>query len=289
LRARRALPEPAPLCNHLPALATSHIALSVLTLALYVLAAVLVARAVRANPGARSTAGLAVAALALLVHAYILFGAIRTGAGVVLAITDSASLVGWVVAATTVVAMRALPLAALPSALLLLAGVLATGTGLLSGFREIHTPQWEVTAHISLAALAAGWLSIAATVVLLLAWQDARIRTRQPLGILSLLPPMETMETTLFRALGGGFVVLTFALLTGLFFVHDVFSQHLVHKITLAIAAWLVFGVLLWGRFRFGWRGRQALRFTIAGFLILALAYFGTKFVLETLLGRHWG
>jgi ABC-type uncharacterized transport system permease subunit len=270
-------------------LATSHIALSLLTLALYLLAALTVARAVRADAAARSAAGLALALVGLGVHAYILFGAIRSGSGVVLAITDSASLVGWVVAATAVLALATLPLAALPAALLVLAGVLATGTGLLSGFREIHTQQWEVTAHISLAALAAGWLSIAATVVLLLAWQDARIRSRQPLGLLALLPPMETMEATLFRALGGGFVVLTLALLTGLFFVHDVFSQHLVHKITLAIAAWLVFGVLLWGRFRFGWRGRQALRFTIAGFLILALAYFGTKFVLETLLGRHWG
>jgi ABC-type uncharacterized transport system permease subunit len=289
LQAARALPEPAPLCNHLAALATFHIALSLLTLALYLLAAVLVARAVRANPGARSAAGLAAAVLGVLVHAYILFGAIRTGTGVALAITDSASLVGWVVAATAVVAMAALPLGALPSALLLLAGVLATGTGLLSGFREIHTPQWEVSAHIALAALAAGWLSIAAVVVLLLAWQDARIRTRRSLGMLALLPPMETMETTLFQALGGGFVVLTLALLTGLFFVHDALSQHLVHKMTLAIAAWLVFGVLLWGRVRFGWRGRQALWFTIGGFFILALAYFGTKFVLENLLGRHWG
>jgi len=270
-------------------LATFHIALSVLTLALYLLAAALVARAVRARPGARPTAGLAVGALGVLVHGYILFGAIRTPTGVVLAITDSASLVGWVVAATAVVAMAVLPLAALPAALLALAGVLATGTGLLSGFSEIHTPQWEVSAHIVLAALAAGWLSIAAVVVLLLGWQDSRIRTRQPLGMLALLPPMETMETTLFRALGGGFVVLTLALLTGLFFVHNALTQHLVHKISLAITAWLVFGVLLWGRFKFGWRGRQALWFTVAGFLILALAYFGTKFVLENLLGRHWG
>jgi len=289
LRAARALPEPAPLCNHLAALATFHIALSLLTLALYLLAAVFVARAARADPVARSAAGLAAAAVGVVVHAYILFGAIRTPRGVVLAITDSASLVGWVVAATAVAAMAAVPLGALPSALLALAGVLATGTGLLSGFSEIHTPQWEVSAHIALAALAAGWLAIAAVVVLLLAWQDTRIRTRRPLGLLALLPPMETMETTLFRALGGGFVVLTLALLTGLFFVHDALSQHLVHKITLAVTAWVVFGVLLWGRARFGWRGRQALWFTIAGFFFLALAYFGTKFVLENLLGRHWG
>jgi ABC-type uncharacterized transport system permease subunit len=38
-----------------------------------------------------------------------------------------------------------------------------------------------------------------------------------------------------------------------------------------------------------GWRGRKALRLTLAGFVILALAYFGSKFVLENLLARHWG
>ena len=57
---------------------------------------------------------------------------------------------------------------------------------------------------------------------------------------------------------------------------------------SLAIA-WAIFASLLFGHWRFGWRGRTAARYTIAGFVALALAYFGSKFVLETLLGRHWG
>lgn len=288
--ARGALPAHDPLCNHLPALATPHIVLHLAPLALYLIAAALVARSARTAPADRPWLGALVAAAGLIVHALVLFDAIRKpDGGLSLAITDSASLVGWVVAGTTLAVMLAMPLAALPAALLALAGLLAAGTGLVSGFTEIHSPQWEVSAHIALAALAAGWLSIAALVVLLLAWQDARLRARAPLGVLSRLPPMETMERVLFRALGGGFVVLTFVLVTGLFFVQNVFAQHLIHKMTLAIVAWLVFGVLLFGRVRYGWRGRRALRFTIAGFVILALAYFGSKFVLENLLGRHWG
>jgi ABC-type uncharacterized transport system permease subunit len=280
---------PDPLCNHPPALASLPIVLSLVPLALYLLAATLLARSVRRNGNARPVSAIAAATLGVLAHAWILFGAIRTARGVAIAITDDASLVGWVVAGSALVAMLMMPLAALPAALFALAGVLAIGTGLLSGFQEIHAPQWEVTAHISLAALAAGWLSIAATVVLLLAWQDARLRTRRPLGALALLPPMETMESALFRALGGGFVVLTLALVTGLFFLHDIMAQHLEHKVTLTILAWIVFGVLLWGRVKSGWRGRKALRLTVAGFVILALAYFGSKFVLENLLARHWG
>jgi len=269
-------------------LANLPIVLPLVTLALYLVAGTLACRAARRPPAGRPWGVALVALAAVVVHALVLFHAIDSSGTLRLAITDSASLVGWVVASTTLVAMLVEDLAILPAALFALAGLLAVGTGVLGGFSEIH-PQWEITAHIALAALASGWLSIAAVVVLLLAWQDARLRSRQPLGVLALLPPVETLETTLFRALGGGFVVLTFVLLTGLFFVQNVIAQHLIHKMTLAIVAWLVFGVLLWGRLRYGWRGRRALRFTIAGFVILALAYFGSKFVLENLLGRHWG
>jgi len=266
-----------------------HIALSLLPLALYLLAAAALCRAAGRPAAQRATFGLICTASAVVAHGYVLFGAIDTPTGISLAITDSASLVGWVVAASTLLIISVYPLRGLGSALLLTAGILGSGTGLVTGFQTIASPQWEVSAHIVLAALAAGWLTIAAVTVVLLHWQDARIRSRQPLGPLGLLPPMETMETTLFRTLGAGFTVLTLALLTGLFTVHNLLQQHLVHKTTLAILAWLVFGTLLWGRWKFGWRGRQALRFTLAGFIILALAYFGTKFVLENLLGRHWG
>ena len=71
-------------------------------------------------------------------------------------------------------------------------------------------------------------------------------------------------------------------------FVQHMFAQHLAHKTVLSITAWAVFAVLLWGRWRFGWRGRTAIRWSLGGFVILALAYFGSKLVLEVLLGRHW-
>ena len=263
--------------------------LSIIPLLLYLAAATLLVRATRSSPGARQPLVVALAAAGLVVHAIILFRAIETPHGLAIAITDTASLVGFVVAGSTIFGIAFMELAALPSALLVLAGLLATGTGVLTGFQEIHAPQWEITAHITLAALAAGWLSIAAVAVLLLSWQDTRLRTRTPMGVLGLLPPVETLEITLFRALTGGFIVLTFVLVTGLFFVTDVIAQHLVHKMVLATIAWVVFATLLWGRHRYGWRGRKARKFTTVGFVILALAYFGSKFVLENVLGRHWG
>jgi ABC-type uncharacterized transport system permease subunit len=54
----------------------------------------------------------------------------------------------------------------------------------------------------------------------------------------------------------------------------------------LSLIAWAVFATLLWGHWKFGWRGRTAIRWTLGGFVFLMLAYFGSKMVLELMLGR---
>jgi ABC-type uncharacterized transport system permease subunit len=93
------------------------------------------------------------------------------------------------------------------------------------------------------------------------------------------------MEVLLFEMIALGFVLLTLALLSGFSFLDNMFEQRLAHKTLLSIAAWVVFGTLLWGRYRFGWRGQKALTWTLVGFVVLMLAYFGSKFVVELLLG----
>jgi ABC-type uncharacterized transport system permease subunit len=103
---------------------------------------------------------------------------------------------------------------------------------------------------------------------------------------LRILPPLTQLETLLFRTLSAGFVLLSFALLSGVLFVQDLFAQHLMHKTVLSALAWLVFGVLLLGRFLLGWRGRRAVRLTLGAMSLLLLAFFGSKFVLELVLQR---
>ena len=88
-------------------------------------------------------------------------------------------------------------------------------------------------------------------------------------------------------AVQAGFALLTLALVSGAFFIENLFAQHLVHKVALAIVAWVVFGVLLLGRWRFGWRGRKALHWVLAGFVLHGLSYFGAKLVLEDLIKKY--
>jgi ABC-type uncharacterized transport system permease subunit len=166
-------------------------------------------------------------------------------------------------------------------------GAAATDAG--HGYVESVVPGWELTAHILLSMGAAALLFAAAVTALLLVFLDRRLRTRRIADLPSVLPPLDALEKVMFRLIGAGFVLLTLSLFTGFVFVTNLFAQHLIQKTLLSVMAWTIFGVLLIGRIRFGWRGRTALGWTLGGFGVLALAYFGAKFVLEDVLGRHWG
>jgi len=243
----------------------------------------------RERPVVAGAAAAWLSAVALLAHLGWLVTTLRAEAGYALNIADSLSLFGLVVGAIgSLLAFR--PAFRAPAAILLAtASGLAVGTGSISTVREVSTAGWPIAAHITLSALAFGLLATAALLAVVLAAQEASLRSRRPAAWLAALPAMESMEHAVFTVLTLGFVALSATLLIGAFFVTDLFGQRLVHKVTLALVAWAIFGTLLLGRYRFGWRGRKARRLVLAGFVVLAMSYFLTKFILEVLLHRHWG
>lgn len=105
---------------------------------------------------------------------------------------------------------------------------------------------------------------------------------------LDALPPLLTLEKLLFRLIWAGFIVLTLALASGILFSEQLFHKPLRfdHKTIFAVLSWVMFGAVLAGRMFYGWRGRTALRWVIASFVSLLLAYVGSRFVLEVLLHR---
>jgi ABC-type uncharacterized transport system permease subunit len=116
--------------------------------------------------------------------------------------------------------------------------------------------------------------------------QERALRMRQVHGWRRALPPLTELESLLFRTIAVGFALLTATLLTGILFVDDLLAQHLIHKTVLSVLSWLAFGGLLLGRWRFGWRGALAVRWTLTAMALLLLAFFGSKFVLELVLHR---
>jgi ABC-type uncharacterized transport system permease subunit len=262
-----------------------------LVILLYLVAAAAALNAARreAPRAAFHEPALYLAAAALAAHAAWIADTLKPGDAFSLGLADSASLMGLAVGAGGFLAVFAPRFRTVAAACLGLAALLAAGTGSHSPMHETAAAGWPLAVHVVLAMGSAGMFAIAAILVVLLALQDAALRGGQPGGWHATLPPVESLERSLFSVISTGMAALTVAILAGLLFVHDLFAQHLVHKTVLALVAWAIFASLLFGRWRFGWRGRKAARYTIAGFVVLAVAYFGNKFVLETLLGRHWG
>lgn len=141
-----------------------------------------------------------------------------------------------------------------------------------------------VGAHILSALLAYSMLMIAAIQAVLLAYQHNSLHNKKPNILLRTLPSLQDMDKLLFRFISVGLFLLSIALLTGFIYLEDFFGQHVAHKTILSIIAWLVFSALIVGRWRYGWRGITATRWTLSGFTLLMLAFFGTKFVQEYLL-----
>lgn len=142
--------------------------------------------------------------------------------------------------------------------------------------------------HLLLALLAYSLFTIAALHAVLMAFMEKRLHQAARSALFSDFPPLLSMERLLFRIIGAGFVLLTLTLASGIVFSEEVFGTPLqfTHKTLFGIVSWVIYGALLGGRRLYGWRGRVAVRWTLAGFLALLLAYVGSKFVLEVILGR---
>lgn len=154
--------------------------------------------------------------------------------------------------------------------------------------RATEALNWPVQFHILLSMLAYGLFTLGAVQAMVLALQHRELRRHPPSGLFTSLPALQTMDRLLFQLIGSGFFLLSLAIVTGVLFINDLFAQHLAHKTILSLVAWVVFGVLLYGRWRHGWRGSVAIRGALAGYVLLLLAYFGSKLVLELILGEHW-
>lgn len=262
--------------------------LIIATVALYLAATAILAR--RLMRGANSTHGskfiaLLIAMAGVVCHTALLYTALHTTAGLNLSFFNVLSLTAWLVIVMIVVSSLRQPLENLAIFALPLAGVILL---LQYGFTDSPVLVSNITsglkAHILLSIISYSLLSIAVVQALLLSVQDNHLRNRHPGGFIRALPPLETMETLLFRMIGVGYIFLCFSLITGATYIENIVEQHLVHKTVLSVIAWIVFAILLGGRWRFGWRGRTAIRWTLGGFFVLMLAYFGSKMVLEIIL-----
>ena len=262
--------------------------ISTLSIVLYLATTLLLGRRfvqVVAAPASSRIALISLGLGATILHIGVVYHSVFTSAGINLGFYSAASLIMALVAMLMLLAAIKQPIENLGIFILPVAAVALLLDNLFDA-QHILSNQYsgQLELHIILSLLAYSLLTIAALQAILLAIQDRQFRHKHPGGFMRVLPPMQVMESLLFQIIAFGFILLSLALMTGFIFLQDIFAQHLVHKSVLSIIAWFVFAILLLGRWQAGWRGRTAIRWTLAGFFTLLLAYFGSKLVLEIIL-----
>jgi ABC-type uncharacterized transport system permease subunit len=150
--------------------------------------------------------------------------------------------------------------------------------------------------HLMVGTMALGVFFLAALYALLMLAAERSLHRQSPVPLkvniytrwFEQLPPLMALERVLFRFIWVGFVLLSLTVASGVLFSEQVFGRapRFDHKTVFSIAAWLLFGILLVGRYVRGWRGKMAGRLTLSGTLFLLLAYIGSRFVLEVILQR---
>ena len=239
----------------------------------------------RPQPGAVATW---LPPVALAVHGIALARAIATPQGFDISLANAVSLVAalCVLVAWVTGFLRTLPGSA--AIVLPVAAFAALLPALVTNpHRFPYADEPWAAVHIAVALLAYAFLLVAAITALLMTGLEKRLHRGLPSRDAE-VTPLLTLERYLFRLVVAGFALLTLTLASGALFSEQVFGKPftLTHKSLFSILAWLTFGALLAGRWRFGWRGRQAANWIIAGTGFLVLAYLGSKFVLEVVLGR---
>jgi ABC-type uncharacterized transport system permease subunit len=143
-------------------------------------------------------------------------------------------------------------------------------------------------AHIGIALLAYSLFTFAALHALLMALAERNLHNKATVIKLPSFPPLLVMESLLFKVITLGFVLLTLTLISGMLFTEQIFGKPMQfnHKTVFSFASWFIYGWLLFGRYKYGWRGRKAINLTLIGFVLLLLAYVVSKFILQVLLGR---
>lgn len=259
--------------------------LGITAISLYIAATLLLTTRLtgkKAESGSASSP-LLLAGLALLFHTLLLGQLLFQEHGINLGFFNSLALFTWlslILGLTVSIreSIQHIALALMPINIITIILVLVSP----SAGHTIHAPSTMLQLHIMMSIFSYGLLSIGALLAILLSVRDYQLHNHKPGQITQTLPPLQTLENVMFKLLVAGFILLTLALISGFVFTSDWFN----HKIVFSCIAWLVFLILLCGRYLAGWRGRTAIRWTLGGSVLLMLAFFGTKLVLEFILQR---
>jgi ABC-type uncharacterized transport system permease subunit len=242
-----------------------------------------------ASPRVPPAAVIALVALALVVHAVTNVRAVFTPDGLDLSFPQALSLVAWLTVLVTMLSGLLAKLPAVGNVILPVAALCALAP--LAGgapHRVAYAGDMWAAVHIAVALVGYAHITVAALQALLLTGLEKRLHTGTARPESDGTLPLLSLERFLFKLVAAGFALLTLTIASGLVFSEELFGKPVTftHKNVFSVLGWATFAILLFGRWRYGWRGRPALYWILAGTILLILGYLGSKFVSQVLLGR---
>jgi ABC-type uncharacterized transport system permease subunit len=248
--------------------------------------------AVAGGPATRADVRLdtVITPVALVLHGILLYRRVVVADGLDLGVANAVSMLVWLT--VLIYWLAGLVYSGITSILGLMAPAAAAAVLLQALLPRGHIVTYGgdplFALHFGIAMLGYSLFIVATVHALVMLAEEKWLHRGALPPFLRSLPPLLEMEALLFRILLAAFVMLTLTVVSGVFFSEQLFGKPFKanHKTVFAFISWIIFGSLLWGHHFRGWRGRKAVRWTLAGFVSLLLAYVGSKVVLELILQR---
>jgi len=133
--------------------------------------------------------------------------------------------------------------------------------------------------HIILAIIGYSLLLTAGAQAAGLGYQDNRLRTHQLASIAKSLPPIQSMESAMFKTLALGTTIFGAAIVLGFVVYDHLLERHVAHKTFFAITAWATYLWILSRHYFNGVSGVRSIKPIAVATLLLILAYFGAETV----------
>lgn len=154
----------------------------------------------------------------------------------------------------------------------------------ITGSYSARTFSFALATHIGLALLAYTMFAITLAYALFIKFQNRALKSHNLAALNAQIPPIQSMEQTLYKLGWIAFALLSLAMLVGYVSFESIFGQRVGHKIAFTLAAWLVFAGLFLGHQIWGWRAAMTFRWLFAGFLLLSIGFFAPRFIFEFIL-----
>lgn len=143
----------------------------------------------------------------------------------------------------------------------------------VSARTDPQVPRAMLACHITANVLGVGLFMLAGAASVFYLVQERRLKQKRFEFAGRRLPPLDALDATEHRLLLAGFPLLTFGVVTGAVFIHQIgpLTGAVAVRVGLGYATWVLVAGVLTLRALAGWRGRRAAWGTLAGVLCVLL------------------